>query len=95
MPRCGNTKEGKKHVATVPIKLVEPEASLRKKIACMYAKFFIDEMFEIAKVFGPHAIPFISNNDKAKAPLGLSAANLQAPLLIHLEYKMSFPDYDP
>ena len=94
MPRRGNTSEGKRHVTSVPVKLLKPEASLRKKNADrMYAKSFVDDMFEVAKIFGPHATQFVSNDDKAKVPLGL-AANLQAPLLMHLEYEVRLPDHD-
>ena len=52
----------------------------------MYVKSFINDMREVAKLFGPHAVLFISNDDKAKVPMGLAAATLQAPLLMHLKY---------
>ena len=70
----------------MPVKLLQPEASLRKKnVDRMYAKSFIDDMREVAKLFSPHAVLFISNDDKVKVPLGLAAATLQAPLLVHLD----------
>ena len=59
----------------------------------MYPKFFIDDMREVAKLFSPHAVLFIFNDDKVKVPLGLTAATLQAPLLMHLEYKVKLPDH--
>ena len=37
---------------------------------------------------------FLSQNDKARVPLGLPAARKQAPLLMHLDYKISLPDHD-
>ena len=95
MPRRGNTSEGKRHVSTVPVKLLKPESSLRKKNADrMYAKSFIDDMFEVARLFGPQACTFMSNDDKARVPLGLAAASLQSPILMHLEYKVRLPDHD-
>ena len=95
MPRRGNTSEGKFHVSTVPVKLLLPENSLRKKnIDRMFAKSFCDDMFEVCKLFGPQAVLFMSNDDKARIPLGLAAANLQAPLLMHLQYKVKLLDHD-
>ena len=32
----------------------------------------------------------MSNDDKARVPLGLTAANLQASILMHIEYKVKF-----
>ena len=37
------------------------------------------------KLFGPDAVLFMSNDDKARIPLRLAAANLQAPILMHVE----------
>lgn len=36
----------------------------------------------------------LSQDDKARIPLGLPAANKQAPILMHLEYKIRLPDHD-
>ena len=36
----------------------------------------------------------ISQDDKAKVPLGITAAKTQAPVLMHLEYKVRLPDHD-
>ncbi|XP_047144174.1 uncharacterized protein LOC124817793 [Hydra vulgaris] len=95
LPRRGNTSEGKKHVSTVPVKLLRPENSMRKKNDDrMFAKSFIDDMFEVCKLFGPKAVLFISNDDKARVSLGIAAASLQAPLLMHMEYKVKLMDHD-
>ena len=76
------------------MKLLRSEASLRKKnVDPINAKSFIDDMCEVAKLFGPHAVLFISNDDKVKVSLGLAAATLQAPLLMPLEYKTRLPDH--
>ena len=37
--------------------------------------------------------PFLSNDDKARVAPGLAAASLQAPNLMHLEYKVSVSDH--
>ena len=95
LPRRGNTSEGKRHINTVPVKLVRPENSLRKKNEDrIFAKSFIDGMSEVCKLFGPKAALFMSNDDKARIPLGLTAANLQAPLLMHMEYKVRLTNHD-
>ena len=56
----------------------------------MFAKSFIDDIFEVCKLFGPKAVSFMSNDDKARVPLGLTAVNLQASILMHIEYKAKF-----
>ena len=41
----------------------------------MFAKSVIDDMFDVCKLFGPDAILFMSNDDKAIISLGLATAN--------------------
>ena len=60
----------------------------------MFAKSFIDDMFDVCTLFGPDAVLFMSNDDKARISLGLAAANLQAPTLMHMEYKVKLIDHD-
>ena len=95
LPCHRNTSDGKPYVNTVPVKLVRPEDSLRKKnINCMFAKSFINDMFEACKFFCPNAVLFMPNDDKGRIPLGLAAANLQASLLMEMEYKLKLLDHD-
>ena len=42
---------------------------------------------------GPKAVTFISNDDKARVALGLAAAKLQAPVLMHLDYRVRLLDH--
>ena len=37
---------------------------------------------------------YLSQDDKCKVPLGLPAANVQAPMLMHLDYRIRLPDHD-
>lgn len=37
---------------------------------------------------------FISQDDKARVPIGVTAANKQAPILMHIEYRIKLPDHD-
>ena len=60
----------------------------------MFAKSFTDDMKDLDLLFGPEAMVYLSNDDKARVPLGLAAANLQAPILMSLSYKVRLPDHD-
>ena len=74
---------------------MRPENSLRKKnIDRMFANSFIDDMLEVCKFFGPNAVSFMSNDGRARTPLGLAVANLQAQLLIHMECKGKLLNHD-
>ena len=44
--------------------------------------------------FGHGAVVCVSIDDKARVPLGLAAANSQAPILMSLQYKVRLPDHD-
>ena len=39
-------------------------------------------------------MPFHSQDDKAKVLIGLTAANKQTPMLMHMEYQVMLPDHD-
>ena len=95
LPRRGNTLEGKRHVQTAPVILLRPENNLRKRNEDrMYAKSVVDDLFEVAKMFGPETCLFLSIDDKARVPLGLTCANKQAPIIMHMEYKVRLPDHN-
>ena len=48
----------------------------------------------MASILGPNQVSFVSQDDKVRVPIGLTAANKQAPLLMHVEYRVSLPDHD-
>ena len=60
----------------------------------MYAKAFFDDMMSISELLGSNVVNFLSNDDKARVALGLAAASLQAPILMHLDYRVRLPDHD-
>ena len=60
----------------------------------MYAKSLVDDMHDIDSLFGPNCVTFLSNDDKARIPLGIVAANLQSPILMSMEYKVRLLDHD-
>ena len=49
---------------------------------------------ELAGLLGPEEVSFVSQDDKSKVPIGLTAANKHAPLHIHLDYLVTLPDHD-
>ena len=48
----------------------------------------------MVSILGSRQIAFVSQDDKARVPIGITAANKQAPFLMHLEYKVKLPDHD-
>ena len=74
----------------LPIRLLRPENNLRKENEDrMFAKSIVDDVHDIYSLFGPDCITFLSNDDKARIALGLPAAKLQTPILMHLEFKVN------
>ena len=51
-------------------------------------------MKDLASVFGNNCVFYLSQDDKCKVPLGLPAARVQAPMLMHLDYRIRLPDHD-
>jgi hypothetical protein len=49
---------------------------------------------ELTSLIGPKYVYFMSQDDKARVPIGLAAENKQFPLLMRLECKISLPDHD-
>ncbi|CAH1103778.1 unnamed protein product [Psylliodes chrysocephalus] len=45
-------------------------------------------------MLGPDQVFFLSTDDKARVPLGNIAANAQAPIIIHLDYRVKLPDHE-
>ena len=59
----------------------------------MFAKLFIDDIFELCGLLGSDAVTFMLNDDKARVALGLAAASLQVPILMHIDYRVRLPDH--
>jgi hypothetical protein len=60
----------------------------------MYAKSIQDDMQALESLFGPDAILYLSNDDKARVNIGITAANKQASMLMKVEYKVRMLDHD-
>ncbi|XP_068989951.1 uncharacterized protein [Neodiprion pinetum] len=95
LPRSSRSLEGKRHVATVPVKLSRPQADLHKShVDQNFCMATIRSLECLASILGPNQVAFISQDDKARVPIGKTAAKVQAPLLMHLQYRVSLPDHD-
>jgi len=95
LPRRSDTIEGKRHVHTVPVKLARAQTDSHKDhIDGKFAKATINNLEEIAAWLGPQEVCFLSQDDKARVPIGITAANKQAPLVMHVEYRVTLPDHD-
>ena len=49
---------------------------------------------ELAELFSDEHVFFLSQDDKARVPIGLPISKKQDVMLMHLEYKVSLPDHD-
>jgi len=95
LPRSSDTHEGKRHVTTAPVKLLRAQADChRLHVDGKFARATINNLEELAALLGPQEVCFLSNDDKARVPIGLTAANKQAPLVMHMEYRVTLPDHD-
>ena len=87
LPRNAKTIEGKRHINTAPVKLLTAQNSKHADhISQYFARSSIRSLEEIATVLGPDEVIFHSMDDKAKVPIGVTAANNQTQLLMHMEY---------
>lgn len=88
LPRKANTIEGKRHVYTAPVKIIRASNDSHKQhIDSKFAATTINHIHELASLLGPKEVTYISQDDKAKVPIGMPAANKQAPLLMHMQYR--------
>ncbi|KAG5889612.1 hypothetical protein JTB14_024033 [Gonioctena quinquepunctata] len=95
IPRKSNSAEGRRHVSPVPVKLIRAQNDHHKShLDSNFAETSIHYLENIASILGPDQVFFISQDDKARVPIGVTAANKQAPLLMHMEYRIKLPDHD-
>ncbi|KAF2902872.1 hypothetical protein ILUMI_03314 [Ignelater luminosus] len=95
IPRNVSTKDGRRHVNTVPVKLIRPSNSLRKEHEdTHFCAGQIKHIRDLAELLGPQAVNVLSVDDKARVPLGLPAAQKQAPILMRYERQILMPDHD-
>ncbi|KAL4719432.1 hypothetical protein ACJJTC_009058 [Scirpophaga incertulas] len=94
-PRDSRTNEGKKHVKTAPVKLVRATTDLHKShVDQHFCTATIRYLENLASILGLSQVFFISQDDKARVPIGMTAAHKQSPAIMHLEYRIRLPDHD-
>lgn len=93
IPKYSGSLEGKRHVTTVPVKLCRAQTDRhRDHVDQHFCK--ANGLEELASILGPEQVVFISQDDKAKVPIGKTAAKVQAPVLMHLNYKVQSELHD-
>ncbi|XP_065667542.1 uncharacterized protein LOC136087861 [Hydra vulgaris] len=94
LPRSYGTLEGKRHVKTVPVRLISPQnESYLKHVDGLFCSS-IKYVEEVCSILGPDEVCFINQDDKVRVLIGITAAKKQAPLLMHLGYRVTLPDHD-
>ena len=95
LPRRQNTKQGKIHTTTVPVKICRASNDKRSKSPDhWFAAKSMEHAEELASLIGPTVSAFIGQDDKAHVPIGITAVNKLAPLLMNVKYQLQLPDHD-
>ena len=95
IPRNVRPIEGKRHANTTLVKLLCSENSKgSNNVGAMFARSMIQHLEKGAGFLHPAEVIFHSQDNKAKVPIGLTAANRRAPLVMHVEYKVKLPNHD-
>lgn len=95
LPKNSKTKQGKRHVKTVPVKLCRAQSDLHKDHPDQnFCRSIIRDLESLASILGPYKTSFLSADDKARVPIGITAAKAQSPFLMHVEYTVRLPDHD-
>lgn len=95
IPRNWATHEGKRHVTTVNVKLKRAEnAEHHQHADTKFARSTHESLVQLCSILGPHDVACISQDDKAKVPLGLPAANKQTTIVMNMDYEVKLPDHD-
>ena len=82
-PRNQRIIEGKRHVSTAPVKLYKAQNSKHASHpSAKFARASIRSPEELAAILSPTEVIFHSQDDKAKVPIGLTAAKKQAPMIM-------------
>ena len=93
--RWQDTIEGKKHVKTVSVKIRCAKNNPRKKHANANFTFAtIEHLKNIATMFVADSVLVLSIDNKAKVPIGITAATKQASVVMHMTYKIRLFDHN-
>ena len=95
VPRRSNTFEEKKHIKTVPVKIKRAKNNLR--LRHQDADFFFttkEYLKSIASLYGSECAFVLPVDDKAKVPIGVTAAKYQVPMVMHMTYEIRLTDHN-
>lgn len=79
----------------MPVKVAKPQADAHRNH--VESKFAVAIMFnskELASYLGQQEVIFITQDDESRVVLGITTANKQSPILMHLEYQATLTDQD-
>lgn len=95
IPRNSTSIAAKRHVTIVPVRLCRAQNDNHKSHPdtnfCVTSIRYLESS---SSFFGLKQVCFLSQDDKARVPLGLSAANKQSPMLMHVEYRVKLMYHD-
>lgn len=95
LPKNSRSQEGKRHINAVPVKLIRAQTDQHKMhVDTSFATVSMRYLECLASLLGLSEVFFLSQDDKARVPIGIVAANKQTPLLMHMEYRITLPDHD-
>lgn len=95
IPKRFDSTEGKRHITTVPVKLIKASAVGRKKHQdSHFAMATVNYLKDLSVVLGSGPVFFLSQDDKCRIPIGLPAATKQTPFLMSMEARVILPDHD-
>jgi hypothetical protein len=87
--------EGKRRAIMVHVKLIRSQNNCHvKHIDGRFCTFTIKHLEPLSSLFGPNQVYFISHSYKAHVPIGITPANSQSPMLMHIKYRVTLPDPD-
>ncbi|CAG7828980.1 unnamed protein product, partial [Allacma fusca] len=94
-PRNKNSVWGRRHIATVNVKLAKASNTLRKHHPdTHFCAGVIKYLHDIAELFGNTNVSVLSVDDQANVPLGITAAKVQSPVLMRMDYEVRLYDHD-
>ncbi|ESN96618.1 hypothetical protein HELRODRAFT_163706 [Helobdella robusta] len=73
---------------------IDKKEILQKHPDTKFATDTVHHLCELASFFGPANTTVISQDDKCRVPIGITAAKMQAPMLMHMEYRVRLPDHN-
>ena len=77
------------------MKLISTKNSKHQGHPCTkFARATTNALEELAGLLGPVDVTFHSHHSKAKVSIGVTATSKQAPLLMHMEYKVTLLDHN-